>query len=69
MLARNSPKDLLAGKGKEGDSLGIGWVCSFSIPIITICAFIALNIILGLLDIFLRWIPLVKICLPVPKKN
>ena len=69
LLANNSPTDLLEGKGKQGSELGIGWLCSFSIPIITICAFIALNVILSLLDLFLRWMPLVKICLPVPKKK
>ena len=69
LLANNSPTDLLEGKGKKGSELGIGWLCSFSIPIITICAFIALNIILSLLNIFLRWMPLVKICLPIPKKK
>jgi len=69
LLANNSPTDLLEGKGKKGSELGIGWLCSFSIPIITICAFIALNIVLSLLNIFLRWMPLVKICLPIPKKK
>jgi hypothetical protein len=69
LLANNSPTDLLEGKGKKGGELGIGWLCSFSIPIITICAFIALNIVLSLLNIFLRWMPLVKICLPIPKKK
>lgn len=69
LLASNSPGDLLDGKGKAGGELGIGWLCSFSIPIITICAFIALNLVLSLLNIFLRWMPLVKICLPVPKRK
>lgn len=69
LLAGNSPTDLLESKGKKGSEIGLGWLCSFSIPIITICAFIALNVILALLNIFLRWMPLVKICLPVPVKK
>jgi hypothetical protein len=69
LLMNNDPADLLAGKGKKGSELGIGWLCSFSIPIITICAFIALNVILSLLNIFLRWMPFVKICLPIPTKK
>jgi hypothetical protein len=52
-----------------GSSLGIAWVCSFSIPIITICAFIALNIVLKLLNIVFRWQPFFKICLPIPKRG
>lgn len=69
LLASNSPSDLLDGKGKDGGGLGIGWLCSFSIPIITICAFIALNLVLSLLNLFLRWMPFVKICLPIPTKK
>ena len=42
-----------------------------SIPIITICAFIVLNIFLSLFDLFFSWMLFIKICLPipVPKKN
>lgn len=69
LLARNSPKQLLGGGAKAGSDVGIGWLCSFSIPIITICAFIALNVILSLLDFVFRWMPFVKICLPVPRRK
>lgn len=63
----NGPvKDLMEGKGSTG-SLGITWVCSFSIPIITICAFIVLNIFLSLLNIVFGWMFFLKICLPLPK--
>ena len=51
----------------QGLDTGIDWICSFSIPIITICAFILLSIILALLNIVFFWLPLVKICLPLPK--
>lgn len=69
LLQSNSPADLLDGKGRNGSDLGVGWLCSFSIPIITICAFVMLNLVLSLLDIFLRWMPLVKICLPLPRRK
>jgi hypothetical protein len=69
LLARNSPEKLLGGQAKAGGDAGIGWLCSFSIPIITICAFVALNVILSLLDFVFRWMPFVKICLPVPRKK
>ncbi len=51
------------------DSGGIsaGLVCSFSIPIITICALILLIIFVKLLDIIFFWMPFFQICLPVPK--
>jgi hypothetical protein len=68
MLQSNDPKALLAGKGQKG-SLELDWICGFNIPIITICAFIVLNIVLSLLDIFLRWMMLVKVCIPVPRKS
>jgi len=45
----------------------MGMVCSFSIPIITICALIILIIIVKLLDIIFFWMPFFQICLPLPK--
>jgi len=43
-----------------------GMVCSFSIPIITICALILLMIIVKLLDVIFFWMPFFQICLPMP---
>jgi hypothetical protein len=63
-----NPKDLMEGK-PGSTNFGIGWICSFSIPIITLCAFIVLSIFLSLFDIFLRWMAFIKICLPYPKKG
>jgi hypothetical protein len=68
LLMRNKPEDLLK-RPKAGGELGLGWICSFSIPVITICAFVLLNVILALLNLVFFWLPLVKICLPVPKKR
>lgn len=65
-LLSGSAKDLLEGKGSTG-TLGITWICSFSIPIITICAFLVLNIFLTLFNIVFGWMFFLKICIPLPK--
>jgi hypothetical protein len=52
-----------------GQSWGIGFICSFSIPIITICAFFVLMIFLILLNIVFFWLPFFRICLPIPVKK
>jgi hypothetical protein len=44
-----------------------GMACSFSLPIITICALIVLMIMVKLLDMIFFWMPFFQICLPVPK--
>ena len=65
----NDPKKLVNGRGGEGGpGFNLDWICSFSIPIITICAFIVLNIFLSLFDIIFRWMRFIKICVPVPRK-
>ena len=53
--------------GNVGPEVGIGMVCSFSIPIITICALLVLMIFLMLLNIIFFWLPFFKICFPVPE--
>jgi hypothetical protein len=58
-------KDLDAGGG-SCSSAGLGMVCSFSIPIITIVALILLLIFVKLLDIVFFWMPFFQICLPLP---
>ncbi len=69
-LDANNPKDILAGDVKEGDGgLGIQFICAFNIPIITLCAFILLWILIILLNIVFWWIPFVIVCLPFPKKE
>lgn len=50
------------------DKLGWGMICGFSIPIITICAFIVLQIFLSLFHILFWWLPFIRICIPFPKK-
>ncbi|MCJ2186495.1 hypothetical protein [Novosphingobium beihaiensis] len=64
-LLNGNAKDLSEGKGSTNGP-GIAWLCSFSIPYITICAFIVLNIFLSLFDIIFRWMLYIKVCIPIP---
>ncbi|WP_138469272.1 hypothetical protein [Poseidonocella sp. HB161398] len=59
-------QDLLDGKRNENTSISFGMICGFSIPIITICAFIVLSIFLSLLNLLFFWLPFIKICIPYP---
>jgi hypothetical protein len=68
-LLLGNPKDLLEGKPSGGGQFTVGWICSFSLPIITICAFICLNIFLSLFDLIFRWMFFIKICIPFPKRS
>jgi hypothetical protein len=69
-LSNNSAtQNMLKGSGSSSGGLGIRFLCSFSLPVITICAMIMLSIVLGLLNIFLGWMAWVKICLPLPAKK
>jgi hypothetical protein len=58
---------MLLGKGSGGNGQGLAWICSFSLPIITLCAFIVLHIFLILFNLIFFWLPFLKICLPLPK--
>jgi hypothetical protein len=69
LLNKDLSKVLSGGAPSGGTPLNIGWLCSFSIPIITICAFVLLSIVIVLLNIVFWWLPFVKICLPVPKRG
>src|SRR5690606_9217674 len=64
-LLKGNAKDLSEGKGSAFGP-NIAWICSFSIPYITICAFIVLNIFLTLFDIIFRWMMYIKVCIPIP---
>jgi hypothetical protein len=54
-------------KNCNNGSVDIGMICTFSIPIITICALILLMIIVLLFDFIFKWLPLFRICFPLPK--
>ncbi len=60
---------MMSGSGSSSGGLGIRFICSFSLPAISICAMIMLSITLSLLNIFLGWMAWVKICLPLPVKK
>ncbi len=49
-----------------GGGISLNWICGFSIPLITICAFFVLNIFLSLLNIVFFWMAFIKICIPFP---
>jgi hypothetical protein len=57
---------LSAGSAGAGGGISLNWICGFSIPLITICAFFVLNIFLTLLNIVFFWLPFIKICIPFP---
>jgi hypothetical protein len=59
-------KQLMDGDLADPNGFGLGMICSFSIPIITICAFIVLMIFLVLLNIVFWWLPFFRICFPLP---
>lgn len=63
-----SLKDALDGKFADGQSLDLGLMCSFSIPVITICALIVLMIFVNLLNIVFWWLPFLRICFPIGVK-
>jgi hypothetical protein len=50
---------------------GIGWICSFGIPVLTIVAFILFSIIFSILIVLpgFAWMLLLKFCIPVPKRS
>jgi hypothetical protein len=66
---QQDPKKMLDGDFSPGPQSAIVWICSFSIPIITLCAFIVLSIFLALLNLFFQWIFFVKICIPLPRRS
>ena len=57
---------LLDGEAKKKVGVKFGMICGFSIPLITICAFIVLQIFLVLLHIVFFWLPFIRICIPFP---
>jgi hypothetical protein len=61
-------KKALKGELGSETSFDLGFICSLSIPIITICALILLMIIISLLNIIFWWLPFFRICFPVPVK-
>ncbi|MCI0744218.1 MAG: hypothetical protein L0Y58_02330 [Verrucomicrobia subdivision 3 bacterium] len=70
VLNGNSPKSFIEGEAGEGDgNIDFDWICSFSIPLITLCAFIVLNIFLQLFNLIFQWLQFIKICIPFPRRK
>lgn len=65
-LDKGVSPDALPDKPPEG-GLDIQWICSFSLPVITLIAMLLLMIMISLLNIIFFWMPWVRICLPFPK--
>ena len=61
-------KKLLDGETATGPGFDLGVICSFSIPIITLCAFLVLMIFVTLLNIVFWWLPFLRICFPIGLK-
>jgi hypothetical protein len=69
-LLGNKPDDLLRGIDKQsGGSDDQAWLCGFNIPIISICAFLVLNIFLAVFNLIFWWIFIIKICIPLPRSR
>ena len=62
--AQNAGLEGLTDQELGSASFNLGVICTFSIPIITICALILLMIIVQLLNIIFWWLPFFRICLP-----
>ncbi len=68
-------KQLRPGKGLDKEIVDddrstapdMEMICSFSLPVISLCAMILLMIVISILNFFFRWIPWVFYCLPFPK--
>jgi hypothetical protein len=58
--------DVLKGQGLSDGGVQLGMICSFSLQIIFICAFILLFVILLVLNFVFWWLPFLKICFPIP---
>ena len=64
-LKKGASEDVVPDNEPSG--IGIQWICSFSLPVITLVAMILLMIMISLLNIVFFWLPWVRICLPFPK--
>jgi hypothetical protein len=53
----------------SGGTWGLGMICSFSIQIIFMVAFVVMFIFLLLLNIVFWWMAFLKICFPIPTKK
>jgi hypothetical protein len=66
MLQRITPDILKGNPPAPNGGVGLGWICSFSLQIIFLVAFIVMFIFLLLLNIVFWWMAFLKICFPIP---
>jgi hypothetical protein len=69
MSQASNLNDLLKGKAGTEEPFTLGEICSFSIPIITLCAFIVLMIFMLILNFVFWWLPLLRFCFPIIKRR
>ncbi|MCP3963670.1 MAG: hypothetical protein GY719_38025 [bacterium] len=69
LVEGSSLQGLLEREARRGGGARPGAICGFNIPIITLCAFIVLFLFLKLLNFVFRWLPLVKTCIPFPRRS
>jgi len=69
LTSSSAVQKMWSGGGGPSGGLGIRFLCSFSLPVITICAMLMLSVVISLLNIFLGWMAWVKICIPLPSKK
>lgn len=62
-------KELIDQDLADERGLELGLICSFSVPIISICALILLLVMVSLLNIIFWWLPFFKICRPAPRSE
>lgn len=63
LLNPNGAQAMLAGNPRRSN-FGIDWVLQLSMPIMTVCALVAMTVVLTLLDFVFRWIPFASILIP-----
>lgn len=70
-VANRIQKSMLDGEGLEGSGVGweLGMICSFSLQIIFLVAFIVMFIFLIALNFIFWWLPFLKICFPIPRRS
>jgi hypothetical protein len=68
-LSKLGKEILTEGEAGAGSQFTLGHICSFSISIIFICAFVLLLVIAIALNIVFWWMAFFKICFPIPVKK
>lgn len=63
-LLRKIKPDMKMEQGGPGNPTGLCWNFSLSIPVVTICAFVLLMVVMNLLNLIFRWLPWAFLALP-----